>query len=101
MLRLAEDDCPDAQGAASRSVPSGLAFHLRLRRLQPGAHAESGPRGSSGVSPGPTCVRNRIELEPKATRVPEINPFDIIHDEKQKEKHAADQFFRSLLKPAR
>jgi hypothetical protein len=43
------------------------------------------------------CVCNRIKLEPKATPAPEINPLDIIHDEQQNEKHAADQFFSSLL----
>jgi len=33
-----------------------------------------------------------------ATKTPEIKPFEISNHEKQKEKHAAIQFFRSLLK---
>src|SRR5256885_10459194 len=50
VFRLAEDGRPAAQSAASRSVQSGLDLHLRLRSLQPGAHAK--PRGSpSAVSP--------------------------------------------------
>jgi hypothetical protein len=31
------------------------------------------------------------------TQTPEIKPFNIINDEKRKEKHAANQFFSSLL----
>jgi hypothetical protein len=42
---------------------------------------------------GPTC----IELEAEATKTPEIKPFAISNDEQQKEKHAANQFFSSLL----
>jgi len=38
-----------------------------------------------------------IELEPEVTKTPEIKPFDIFNDEQQKEKHAANQFFSSLL----
>jgi hypothetical protein len=49
----------------------------------------------------PTYVFSNIELEPRATKTPEIKPFDIIHDEQQKEKHAASQFFRSLLNSKR
>jgi hypothetical protein len=45
----------------------------------------------------PTCVSNSIELEPEATKTPKIELFDIIDDEKTKEKHAANQFFSSLL----
>jgi hypothetical protein len=45
----------------------------------------------------PTCVSNSIELEPEATKTPTIELFDIIDDEKTKEKHAANQFFSSLL----
>jgi hypothetical protein len=44
-----------------------------------------------------TCVSNSIELEPEATKTPTIELFDIIDDEKTKEKHAANQFFSSLL----
>jgi hypothetical protein len=43
------------------------------------------------------CVSSRIELEPEATKTPKLKPFDIIDDEQQKEKHAANQFFSSLL----
>jgi Phage integrase, N-terminal SAM-like domain len=52
VLRLAEDDCPNAQGAPSRSLQSALDFCSGLRRLQSGAHAKSGRRSSGGVSPG-------------------------------------------------
>jgi hypothetical protein len=44
-----------------------------------------------------TCVASSIELELEATKTPEIKPFNIINDEQQKEKHAANQFFSSLL----
>ena len=30
---------------------------------------------------GPTCVWSSIELEPEVTTTPEIQPFDIAHDE--------------------
>jgi hypothetical protein len=43
------------------------------------------------------CVCSNIELEPEATRTLEIKPFDLINHEQQKEKHAANQFFSSLL----
>ena len=40
---------------------------------------------------------NGTELEAAATKTPEIEAFDIINDGKHKEKHAANQFFSSLL----
>jgi hypothetical protein len=43
------------------------------------------------------CVWRSTELEPEAPKTPKIELFDIINDEHQKQKHAADQFFRSLL----
>jgi hypothetical protein len=45
----------------------------------------------------PKCVSRSIELEAAATKPPKSEPFDIVNDEKQKEKQVADQFFRSLL----
>ena len=45
----------------------------------------------------PNCVSRSIELEAAATKPPKSEPFDIVNDEKQKEKQVADQFFRSLL----
>jgi hypothetical protein len=47
----------------------------------------------------PKCVSRSIELEAAATKPPKSEPFDIVNDEKQKEKQVADQFFRSLLEP--
>jgi hypothetical protein len=44
-----------------------------------------------------TCVSSSIELESEATKTPEVKPFNIINDEQQKQKHAASQFFSSLL----
>jgi hypothetical protein len=38
-----------------------------------------------------------MELNPDDTKTPEITLFEIINDEKRKENHVADQFFRSLL----
>jgi hypothetical protein len=38
-----------------------------------------------------------IESEPEATRTAEIKSIDIANDEKQKEHHAANHFFSSLL----
>jgi len=38
-----------------------------------------------------------MELNPENTKTPEITLFEIINDEKRKENHVADQFFRSLL----
>jgi hypothetical protein len=38
-----------------------------------------------------------MELEIAATKLAKSEPFDIVNDEKQKEKRLADQFFRSLL----
>ena len=97
MLRLAEDDCADAEGAASRRLQSGLDFYLRLRRLQSGAHAKPDRRSSGGVSPGRRVSAGASELDSEGHKTPEIKPFDISNHEKQKEKHAANQFFSSLL----
>jgi transposase len=48
-LRLAEDDCVDAQGAASPDSQGGLGIHARRRGIQLGADAESaGQPGLSG-----------------------------------------------------
>src|SRR5262249_55862134 len=53
MLWLAEDHCVVAQSAASRNVKGRLDLHVRLRGLQPGAHAKSHGQHSFGaVSPG-------------------------------------------------
>ena len=38
-----------------------------------------------------------MELNPENTKTPEITLFEIINDEKRKENHVKDQFFRSLL----
>jgi hypothetical protein len=43
------------------------------------------------------CVWRSTELEPEAPKTSQIELFDIINDEQQEQKHAADQFFRSLL----
>jgi hypothetical protein len=72
-------------------------FYPGLCRLQSGAHAKPGSRNSRGGKSRPTCRSSNIELEAEATKAPEIKPFDIINDEQQKEKHAANQFFSSLL----
>src|ERR1019366_1836492 len=97
MLRLAEDDSAAAQGAAPGSLQSGLDLYLRLCGLQPGAHAESGGRSFSGVSRGPKCVRQCMELDQKGSPPSESSTRNITNDEKQKENCAADQFFSSLL----
>jgi hypothetical protein len=52
MFRLAEDGGGVAESATPRSWQSGMDLHLRLRRLQPGAHAKPGGRSSGGVSRG-------------------------------------------------
>jgi hypothetical protein len=46
-------------------------------------------------------VSRSIELEAAATQPPKSEPFDIVNDEKQKEKQVADHFFRSLLESRR
>lgn len=38
-----------------------------------------------------------IELDPRATNTPEIKLLGLVNDEKQKEKHASNQFFSILL----
>ena len=62
MLRLAEDDCADAEGAPSRSLQSGLDFYLRLRRLQLWCACETWPPQFRRCKSGPTCVFRSIEL---------------------------------------
>jgi hypothetical protein len=42
-------------------------------------------------------VSSSLELEPEATKTPEIKMFNVVNDEQQKEEHAANQFFSSLL----
>src|ERR1700730_19436067 len=49
MFWLAEDHCVAAQTAASGISESRLDLHVRLRGLQPGAHAEPDAQHSSGV----------------------------------------------------
>ena len=49
MLWLAEDYCVVAQSAASRNAESRLDFHVGLRGLQLGAHAEPDAQHSSDV----------------------------------------------------
>src|ERR1700678_2702891 len=97
MLRLSEDDSADAQGSTLRGEQSGLDIYAGLRRPQSGTHANPSRRSSGGESWGPTGVSRSIELEPEATKAPENELFDIINDDQQKEKHAANQFFSSLL----
>jgi transposase len=58
MLRLAEDDCADAQAAAPWSLQGGLDLYLRLRGLQSGAHAKPRGRSSCGVSRGRSVSRS-------------------------------------------
>jgi Transposase DDE domain len=60
MFRMVEDDRAHAEAATSRSMQSGLDLYLRLRRLQPGAHAESGRRGSGEVVPGRSVSRKAL-----------------------------------------
>jgi hypothetical protein len=38
-----------------------------------------------------------LELDSETAKTPKITPFDLTKDEKQKAKHAPNQFFRSLL----
>ena len=97
MLRLAEADSAHAEDAASRGEQSALDIHSCLRRLQSGAHAKPGGPQFRWRKSGSTCVSSSIELEPEATKTLEIKPFDIINHEQQKEKYAANHFFRSLL----
>ena len=97
MLRLAEDNCADAEGAASRSLQSALDLHSGVRGLQSGAHAKPGRSSSSGVTQNRGVVFRSMELNPEDTKTPEITLFEIINDEKRKENHVKDQFFRSLL----
>ena len=58
VLRLAEDDCADAQAAAPWSLQGGLDLHVRLRGLQSGAHAKPRGRSSCGVSRGRSVSRS-------------------------------------------
>src|SRR5438270_12803843 len=98
MFRLAENDCLDAQAAASRRVPGGLDLYSRLRGLQPGAHAESDGCSSGGVSRGRSVSRAPRSWNSGVAKTPKIRLFDAVNNEQLKEDHAADQFFRSLLK---
>jgi hypothetical protein len=50
MFRMAENDCPAAQGPAPRDFQGGLGVHLCLRGLQPVAPAK--PVGSAGLVQG-------------------------------------------------
>jgi hypothetical protein len=77
--------------ASARS--SGLDLHLRLCRLQSGAHAQPGHRRSGGVSRR-KCVSGTTWNE---TPGHEIRPSSTVENQKWKENHAAHRFFRSLL----
>src|ERR1700675_3190231 len=60
MFWLAEDHCVVAQSSASRNVENRLDLHVRLRGLQPGAHAEpDAQRSSDVVSPGRSVSERR------------------------------------------
>ena len=97
MLRLAEDDSAHAEGSPSRGVQSALDLYPRLRRLQSGAHAKLDHRIWGRVSPD-RAVFAAAWSQNQRPHKPEIQAFDIINDEQQKEKHAANQFFSSLLR---
>ena len=96
MLRLAEDHRADAQGAPSRGVQSTSDLYLRLRRLQSGAHAESGRRSFGRVSRGRSVSTGALEARLRPGKYT-IDLFDAVNDENRKTKHAASQFFSSLL----
>src|ERR1700730_8830144 len=60
MFWLAEDHCVVAQSSAPRNVENRLDLHVRLRGLQPGAHAEpDAQRSSDVVSPGRSVSERR------------------------------------------
>src|SRR6266576_722268 len=84
--------------AAARCVPGELDLYSRLRSLQPGAHAESDGCSSGGVSRCRSVSRAPRSWNSGVPKTPEIRLFDAVNNEQLKEDHAADQFFRSLLR---
>src|SRR5215471_19354471 len=100
MLRLAEDDCADAQAAAPWSLQGALDLHLRLRGLQSGAHAKPRGRSSCGVSRGPKCVPMRKKIALGASKALRINFSDTKMMKTMKDRtgnYVRHSFFSSLL----
>src|ERR1700686_4154630 len=101
MFWLAEDDSTVTQGAASRNVEGGLDLYVRLRGLQPGAHAKSdGCRVSRAVSPsrGVSGGRCKGQLGHARARKPARNKLTTNKWSSWKRKFArSTQFFSSLL----
>ena len=97
MLWLAEDDSTDAEGAASRGEQGATGCLPSPAPPTTWCACGTWPSQFRRCKSGPTCVSSSIELEAEATKTPGIKPFDIINNEQPKEKHAANQFFSSLL----
>src|SRR3974377_1354089 len=95
MFRLAQDDCPAAQGAPSRLVQSGLGVHLRLRGLQPGTPAQ--PVDTGGVSQGQSvsaeCKKASAANGTKLERT--LSPLS--RRPRRHRAHANQTFFSILL----
>ena len=101
MFWLAEDDCAVTQDAPSRNVESGLDLYVRVRRLQPGAHAKSDGCVSSsvvsrgrGVSEG--SRKHSGTLDSAKTNHKRNSPT-LQNDEPGRTVAYSMQFFRSLL----
>src|SRR5277367_2331021 len=101
MFWLAENDCTVTQGAASRNVEGGLDLYVRLRGLQPGAHAKpDGCRVSLAVSPGRgvSAWRCKGQLGHARARKPGRNKLTTQKPVfQEKEICSFNQFFSSLL----
>ena len=93
VFRVAEDDRAAAESASSRDFQGGLGIHLRLCRLQPGAHAEPEPSaGSTRLSRGkPASPGLGIRLPTQPTVSCSTSARETL------EIRRAHQFFSSLL----
>src|ERR1700694_2908805 len=103
MFWLAEDDRTVTQSAASRNVEGGLDLYVRLRSLQPGAHAKpDGCRVSRAVSPGRgvSTWRCKGQLGHARARKPARNKLTTQKPVIREEEIArSTHFFSSLLGP--
>ncbi len=97
MFRVAEDHRAVAKSSASRDSQGGLGVQLRLRRVQPGAHAEPGQSGcSTRLSRGGSAPAG-LEASPPADSAQPNPPTQQRNTREGQRVSRVHQFFSSLL----
>ena len=97
MLRLGENDCPNAEAAVIAACALWTGCSPLFAEPTIWCVCAISPPQVRRCKSGPTCVLTSSESDSKSTKTTETEHLDLISDENTKEKHAANQFFSSLL----